>query len=81
MLAGHARAVCYGGAGQSLLIAIALPAVVPAAEPAAWHVVSVHDGDTLTALDAANVQHKVRLTGIATTCPHYVAGSFKVVAV
>jgi endonuclease YncB( thermonuclease family) len=25
---------------------------------------SVHDGDTLTAVDAANVQHKVRLQGI-----------------
>ena len=35
-----------------------------AAEPVAWRVVSVHDGDTLTALDASNVQHKVRLTGI-----------------
>jgi endonuclease YncB( thermonuclease family) len=29
-----------------------------------WKVVSVHDGDTLTALDASNVQHKVRLNGI-----------------
>jgi micrococcal nuclease len=46
------------------LIAFALPAVLAAAEPAAWRVVSVHDGDTLTALDAGNVQHKVRLTGI-----------------
>lgn len=27
-------------------------------------VVIVHDGDTLTALDAANVQHKIRLHGI-----------------
>ena len=26
--------------------------------------VSVHDGDTLTAVDASNVQHKVRLAGI-----------------
>jgi endonuclease YncB( thermonuclease family) len=29
-----------------------------------WQVVSVHDGDTLTALDASNVQHKVRLYGM-----------------
>ena len=50
----------------SLLIAIALPAVLTAAEPAAWRVVSVHDGDTLTALDAANVQRKIRLHGIDT---------------
>ena len=37
-----------------------------AAEPATLggKVVSVHDGDTLTALDAANVQHKIRLHGI-----------------
>ena len=54
-----------------IAIAIALPAVLAAAEPAAWRVVSVHDGDTLTALDAAK--------DIATTCPHYVPGSFKVV--
>jgi endonuclease YncB( thermonuclease family) len=37
----------------------------PAVEAApVWQVVSVHDGDTLTALDASNVQHKVRLNGI-----------------
>jgi endonuclease YncB( thermonuclease family) len=37
----------------------------PARDPApSWRVVSVHDGDTLTALDAGNVQHKVRLAGI-----------------
>lgn len=47
-----------------ILIAIALPGLLLAAAPAAWRVVSVHDGDTLTALDAGNVQHKVRLTGI-----------------
>jgi endonuclease YncB( thermonuclease family) len=35
-----------------------------AAEPLRWKVVSVHDGDTLTAVDAANVQHKVRFQGI-----------------
>ena len=35
-----------------------------AAEPVEWKVVSVHDGDTLTAVDASNTQHKVRLAGI-----------------
>jgi len=39
-----------------LLLAIALSAVPAAAEPVAWRVVTVHDGDTLTALDAANVR-------------------------
>lgn len=29
-----------------------------------WRVVSVHDGDTLRAIDASNVEHKVRLLGI-----------------
>jgi len=29
-----------------------------------WRVVSVHDGDTLRAIDQANVQHKIRLAGI-----------------
>jgi endonuclease YncB( thermonuclease family) len=42
--------------------AIALPAV--AAEPFTGKVVSVHDGDTLTVLDATKVQRKVRLQGI-----------------
>ncbi len=35
-----------------------------AADPVEWRVVNVHDGDTVTALDADNVQHKVRLRGI-----------------
>jgi|688.fasta_scaffold551757_2 endonuclease YncB( thermonuclease family) len=35
-----------------------------AAEPFTGKVVSVHDGDTVRVLDAANVQHKVRLDGI-----------------
>lgn len=46
------------------IITLAAAGDLAAAEPAAWRVVSVHNGDTLTALDAANVQHKVRLTGI-----------------
>jgi hypothetical protein len=32
-----------------LLLAIALPALLAAFEPVAWRVVSVYDGDTLTA--------------------------------
>lgn len=39
-----------------VLVAIAMPAALLAAEPVEWRVVSVHDGDTLTALDAAKVQ-------------------------
>jgi len=35
-----------------------------AAEPTTGKVVSVHDGDTLTVLDATNAQRKVRLKGI-----------------
>lgn len=49
---------------RPLLLAITLPAVLTAADPVAWRVVSVHDGETLPALDPANVQHKVRPTGI-----------------
>ena len=47
-------------AGISLALALSFPA---------WanftgKVVGVADGDTVTVLDLANVQHKVRLTGI-----------------
>jgi len=47
-------------AGVSLALALSFPA---------WanftgRVVGIADGDTVTVLDAANVQHKVRLTGI-----------------
>jgi endonuclease YncB( thermonuclease family) len=51
----------------ALAILVALvPAVAIAADaaPVAWRVVSVHDGDTLSAVDATNTQHKVRLQGI-----------------
>jgi len=41
-----------------------VPMLAVAAEPVEWKVVSVHDGDTLTAVDASNTQHKVRLAGI-----------------
>jgi endonuclease YncB( thermonuclease family) len=50
-----------------LLSALAMLAAIPAiaADPITGKVVSVHDGDTVRVLDAANVQHKVRLDGIA----------------
>jgi endonuclease YncB( thermonuclease family) len=41
--------------------------IVIAADPdgvQTWRVVSVHDGDCLTGLDANNTQHKARLLGI-----------------
>ena len=34
------------------------------AAPLAGRVVGVHDGDTITLLDASNAQHKIRLAGI-----------------
>jgi endonuclease YncB( thermonuclease family) len=46
------------------LVAVLAATPVAAAEPITGKVVTVHDGDTLTVLDAANVQHKVRLQGI-----------------
>ena len=53
---------------QTLLVVIVsmLAGMAVAAEPAmlTGKVVSVHDGDTLTAVDASNTQHKVRLAGI-----------------
>jgi hypothetical protein len=41
---------------RAILVAVAvtLPGVLAAAEPVAWRVVNVYDGDTLTALDPAN---------------------------
>jgi hypothetical protein len=46
-----------------LLVVVDL-AGTASAETLTAMVVSVHDGDTLTAVDAGNVQHKVRLAGI-----------------
>jgi endonuclease YncB( thermonuclease family) len=48
---------------RAILVAVAsiLTGIAVAAEPVEWKVVSVHDGDTLTAVDADKVQHKVRL--------------------
>jgi endonuclease YncB( thermonuclease family) len=48
----------------AIIIAVVLAGRLIAAEPVEWKVVSVHDGDTLTAVDASNTQHKVRLAGI-----------------
>ncbi len=42
-----------------------LPLVSRPEPPApVWRVVSVHDGDTLRAIDASKVEHKIRLHGI-----------------
>jgi endonuclease YncB( thermonuclease family) len=46
------------------VVAVILAAAVQAAEPVAWRIVSVHDGDTVTAIDPANTQHRIRLQGI-----------------
>ena len=48
----------------AIVVAVTLSSVLTAAEPVEWKFVSVHDGDTLTAVDASNTQHKVRLAGI-----------------
>lgn len=49
---------------RCIIIVVAAAGRLAAAEPVEWRVVSVHDGDTLTAVDASNTQHKVRLHGI-----------------
>lgn len=63
---GRRRRGAFGPALISAVVAglAAAAAAASAAEPVRWRVVNVHDGDTLTALDAGNVQHKVRLEGI-----------------
>lgn len=50
--------------GSTLVVIVGLFGSVAAAHPVTWHVVNVHDGDTITALDQANVQHKIRPHGI-----------------
>jgi len=47
-----------------LLLAIALLGLPCQADLISGRVVSVADGDTITVLDANNVQHKIRLAGI-----------------
>jgi micrococcal nuclease len=63
--AGESRAV-VGAVVAAWLAAWSLATGAPAAgaDPVRWRVVNVHDGDTLTALDHGNVQHKIRLEGI-----------------
>ena len=46
----------------ALLLALVAPVAI--AEVIAGRVVSVHDGDTITVLDGANRQHKIRLAQI-----------------
>lgn len=49
-----------------VLITIALTVLAPAAhgDTLTGRVVGIADGDTLTVLDTANIQHKIRLAGI-----------------
>lgn len=47
-----------------LLTILALAFALPAWADFTGEVVGVADGDTITVLDADNVQHKIRLTGI-----------------
>jgi endonuclease YncB( thermonuclease family) len=48
----------------AVAVAILWAGAAAAAEPAQWRVVNVHDGDTITALDEGNTQHRIRLQGI-----------------
>ena len=59
------RAV-VGAVAAAYLVAwcATIGAAAAGADPLRWRVVNVHDGDTLTALDDGNVQHKIRLEGI-----------------
>ena len=49
---------------RALLVALALLAAPALAEVVTGRVVGVSDGDTITVLDGAKTQHKVRLSGI-----------------
>jgi hypothetical protein len=67
----------------TILVASVATATVQAVEPVAWRIVSVHDGDTVTAVDPGSTQHLIRVEwpkDIAVTCPHYVAKSLKALA-
>jgi len=46
------------------VLAACLTAAAAEQLPEVWRVVSVHDGDTITCIDAGNTQRKVRLHGI-----------------
>jgi len=47
-----------------ITVVVALAGQVLAGDPVVWRVVNVHDGDTLTALDDTNTQHRIRLQDI-----------------
>lgn len=47
-----------------ITVVVVLAGQVLAGDPVVWRVVNVHDGDTLTALDDTNTQHRIRLQGI-----------------
>ena len=49
---------------HSLLFAALLTPTIGTAAELAGRVVGVHDGDTITILDASKKQHKIRLAGI-----------------
>lgn len=62
---GESRAVVGAVVAAGLVAwSVATGAVAADADPLLWRVVNVHDGDTLTALDDGDVQHKIRLEGI-----------------
>lgn len=47
-----------------LAVAILSADLAASDEPHRWRIVSVHDGDTITALDETNTQRRIRLQGI-----------------
>ena len=49
---------------RAALLALLLIAFSAPAAEFAGRVVGVHDGDTITVLDASRIQHKIRLAGI-----------------
>lgn len=49
---------------RALFLALLILGYPAAAATIAGRVVSIHDGDTITVLDAAKVQYKIRLAGI-----------------
>jgi len=44
--------------------AVCSPRALPEPPPTTWLVVSVHDGDTVRAIDEQKIEHRVRLAGI-----------------
>lgn len=62
--AGRYLAFCPIGTLVCVIAVLAIVAGAHAAPPFAGRVVGIADGDTLTVLDADNVQHKIRLAEI-----------------